>query len=144
MRLWWSKERGSTLLAMSIPVPLDELARTLHRYPLSYLLTVSDGDRVHAVAASAVVEHDRLRVGPLGRRTLANAAERPAVTLLWPPVEPDGYSLIVDGAAEMSDGGVLVSPTRAVLHRAAATGATAPADTDACVSDCIEVPLSGV
>jgi hypothetical protein len=44
----------------------------------------------------------------------------------------------------MSDGGVLVCPTRAVLHRAAATGATAPADTDACVSDCIEVPLSGV
>jgi hypothetical protein len=83
-------------------------------------------------------------VGPLGRRTLANAAERPAVTLLWPPVEPEGYSLIVDGTAEMSDDGVLVSPTRAVLHRAAAAGATASADDHACVSDCIEVPLPGV
>jgi hypothetical protein len=129
---------------MSIPVPLDELAQTMQRYPLSYLITVSDGDRVHAVAASAAVQGDRLTVGPLGRRTLANAAERPAVTLLWPPVEPEGYSLIVDGTAEMSDGGVLVSPTRAVLHRAAAGSATASADDHACVSDCIEVPLPGV
>jgi hypothetical protein len=129
---------------MSIPVPLDELAKTMQPYPLSYLLTVSEGERVHAVATSAVVEVDRLRVGPLGRHTQDNAAERPAVTLLWPPVEPDGYSLIVDGEAEPTDGGVLVSPTRAVLHRAAATGATAPTDDHACVSDCIEVPLPGV
>ena len=128
---------------MSIPVPLDDLARTLQRYPLVYLLTVSDGERVHAVAASAVVETDRLRVGPLGRHTRANAAERPAVTLLWPPVEADGYSLIVDGEAEISDDGLLVSPSRAVLHRAAASGAAGTAD-DACVSDCIEVPLPGV
>ena len=29
---------------------------------------------------------------------MANAAERSdAVTLLWPPFEPGGYSLIVDG-----------------------------------------------
>jgi hypothetical protein len=129
---------------MSIPVPLDELAQTMQRYPLSYLLTVSEGERVHAVAASAIVETDRLRVGPLGRRTLTNAGERPAVTLLWPPVEPDGYSLIVDGEAEITDGGVLVSPTRAVLHRAAASGAGATAVEGACVSDCIEVPLPGV
>jgi hypothetical protein len=128
---------------MSIPVPLDDLAQTLQRYPLAYLLTVSEGERVHAVAASAVVEADRLRVGPLGRHTRANAGERPAVTLLWPPAEPDGYSLIVDGEAEMTDDGVLVSPTRAVLHRAAAVGTTTPTDDHACVSDCIEVPLPG-
>jgi hypothetical protein len=128
---------------MSIPVPLDELAQTMQPYPLSYLLTVSEGERVHAVAATAVVETDRLRVGPLGRRTLTNAGERPAVTVLWPPVEPDGYSLIVDGEAELSDDGVLVSPTRAVLHRAAAGGAVPAADDHACVSDCIEVPLTG-
>jgi hypothetical protein len=129
---------------MSIPVPLDDLAQTLQRYPLAYLLTVSDGERVHAVAVSAAVETDRLRVGPLGRHTRANAAERPAVTLLWPPTEPDGYSLIVDGTAEPSDDGVLVSPSRAVLHRAAAAGAASAADEAACVSDCIEVPLPGV
>jgi len=128
---------------MSIPVPLDDLAQTMQRYPLAYLLTVSEGERVHAVAAGAAVESDRLRVGPLGRHTQANAAERPAVTLLWPPTEPDGYSLIVDGEAELSDDGLLVSPSRAVLHRAAAASATATAN-DACVSDCIEVPLPGV
>jgi len=129
---------------MSIPVPLDELAQTMQLYPLSFLLTVSEAERMHAVAASAVVEADRLRVGPLGRHTRANAGERPAVTLLWPPVEPDGYSLIVDGEAELADDGVLVSPSRAVLHRAAASGAASPTDDPACVSDCIEVPLTGI
>jgi len=46
-------------------------------------------------------------------------------------------------SAEPSDDGLLVSPSRAALHRAAAASGTAPAD-DACVSDCIEVPLPGV
>jgi hypothetical protein len=127
---------------MSIPVPLAELAETMQRYPLVYLLTVSEGERVHAVAASAAVEGDRLRVPSLGRRTLANSHDRPSVTLLWPPTEPGGYSLIVDGEAEQADDGVLVSPSRAVLHRAAAMPDAATGEGDACVSDCVEVPLN--
>ncbi|HET8615178.1 MAG TPA: hypothetical protein VFL94_06605 [Actinomycetales bacterium] len=127
---------------MSIPVPLAELAETMQRYPFGYLLTVSEGERVHAVQASAAVDGDRLRVPSLGRRTLANCTERPSVTLLWPPVDEGGYSLIVDGQAEPSDGGVLVSPSRAVLHRAGVMPAPSAADAGACVSDCVEVPLS--
>jgi hypothetical protein len=126
---------------MSIPVPLAELAETMQRYPSGYLLTVSEDERVHAVSASATVDGDRLRVPRLGRRSLANAAERPAVTLLWPPTEPGGYSLIVDGEAVAADDGVLVSPSRAVLHRAGAAPEEPTAD-GACVSDCVEVPLS--
>jgi hypothetical protein len=125
---------------MSIPVPLAELAQTIARYSLVYLLTISEGERVHAVAASAAVEGDRLRVPALGRRSLANCAARRSVSLLWPPADEGGYSLIVDGDAELADGGVLIRPSRAVLHRSgAATGST---DADARASDCVEVPLT--
>jgi hypothetical protein len=71
-----------------------------------------------------------------GRTTLANAAERPDIALLWPPFEPGGYSLIVDGSAERRTGpagdGLSVQPSRAVLHRSA-PGSGPP------VSDCVTV-----
>ena len=126
---------------MSIPVPLAELAETMTRYPLGYLLTVSEGERVHAVQAHPSVDGALLRVRRLGRRSLANAVERPSVTLLWPPADEGGYSLIVDGEAEAADDDLLVSPSRAVLHRAGAAPEQ-PSDSGACVSDCVEVPLS--
>lgn len=126
---------------MSIPVPLADLAETMTRYPLAFLLTVGENERVHAVQVHPSVDGDRLRVPGLGRRSLANAQERPSVTLLWPPPDDGGYSLIVDGEAAAADDGVLVSPSRAVLHRAAAAPQQ-PADDGACVSDCIEVPLT--
>ncbi len=44
-----------------------------------------------------------------------------AVTLLWPPREPDDFSLIVDGTAEVVAQTMHVRPTGAVLHRPAGT-----------------------
>ncbi|MEO6998648.1 MAG: pyridoxamine 5'-phosphate oxidase family protein [Terracoccus sp.] len=123
---------------MSINVPLAELSQAIEAHPFAYLLTVSEGERVHAVAVDAVVDGDRLRVPQLGRRSLTNSEQRASVTLLWPPARTGGYSLIVDGTAELSGDGVLVSPSRAVLHRAAA-GDQVVAD-DACGSDCVELP----
>ena len=59
--------------------------------------------------------------------TRENLAHRSDVTLLWPPPEPGGYSLIVDGRAEVSDADTdsvhcEVVPTRALLHRDAEPG----------------------
>jgi hypothetical protein len=68
------------------------------------------------------------------------------VSLLWPPNDPDGYSLIVDATVTATagtgegegDNVVRLQPTRAVLHRPAPEGATlAPG----CGADCI--PLTG-
>lgn len=126
---------------MSIPVPLAELATTIGGYPVAYLLTVSDDGRVHAVQAHPSIDGDHLRVRGLGRRSLANAGERPSLTLLWPTPTDGGYSLIVDGEAELLDDGMRVAPARAVLHRAAAAPAQ-HADDAACVSDCVELPLT--
>lgn len=125
---------------MSINVPLAELAQAVKNHPSAYLLTVSDGERVHAVAVDAVVEGNRLRVPQLGRRSLTNSEQQSSVTLLWPPALTGGYTLIVDGVAERSGDGVLVSPVRAVLHRAAAGSGGPVTEGDACASDCVELP----
>jgi hypothetical protein len=73
-----------------------------------------------------------------GRRTTSNAIDRPAVSLLWPPIEPGGYSLIVDGEARVTTGpdgaGIVVTPATAVLHRSAAAPEGAAGD---CSSDCV-------
>jgi hypothetical protein len=70
-----------------------------------------------------------------GTKTLANAADRPLVSLLWPPADVGGYSLIVDGTARAQDGLLVISPTRAILHRPAAAkpGGSSPG------SDCVAV-----
>jgi hypothetical protein len=123
---------------MSVKVDLQALADTLADYGFAYLLTVSDDRRPHAVAVQPVLHERALAVGTLGNRTLANLAGRPDVTLLFPPREEGGYSLIVDGRASVDRGAAVVVPTHAVLHRPADHG-TGPTD-GSCGSDC--VPLS--
>jgi hypothetical protein len=130
---------------MSIPVRLDDLRAALtERGPGAYLLTVADDGRPHAVHVAVRWEGDVL-VARVGRRSFANAAERPtAVSLVFPVRTADDHSLIVDGtavppappAAAEGAGGereVRIAPTKAVLHRAAA----APDPASACGADCV-------
>jgi len=126
---------------MSVKVDLGLLADTMRDYGLAYLLTVSDDQRAHAVAVQPRLDDRVLYVDGLGNRTRANVQARPAVTLLFPPVEQGGYSLIVDGRASLADGtgdtGASVVPTHAVLHRPA-DHATGPTDSS-CGNDCVPV-----
>jgi hypothetical protein len=127
---------------MSIRVPLDGLrAATEERGGSAYLLTVADDTRPHAVHTPVRWMGDVL-VADVGKRTAANAAARPAVSLLY-PVRADGdYSLIVDGTAAVAaqeDGQrLLITPTKAVLHRAAA----APDPSSPCGADCVPLLAS--
>ncbi len=118
-------------------VDLAALAETMAGYGPGYLLTVSDDHRPHAVAVRPQVQGQTLSVGPLGRRTLANLAERPVVTLLFPPRDEGGYSLIVDGRATVGADGAAVAPAHAVLHRPADHVDT-PTD-GSCGNDCVPV-----
>ena len=122
---------------MSVKVDLEELAATMRDYRFAYLLTVTDDQRSHAVAVTPVGDGEGLRVDGLGNRTRANLAARPAVTLLFPPREAGGYSLIVDGTAAGGGDGCSVVPSHAVLHRPAdhAAGGT----TSDCGNDCVPV-----
>lgn len=121
---------------MSVKVDLGMLADTMSDYGFAYLLTVSDDLRPHAVAVHPVLRDGSLVVGEVGGRTRANLAARPDVTLLFPPREAGGYSLIVDGRAA-ADGPAHVAPAHAVLHRPA-DHTTRPSGS-ACGNDCIPV-----
>jgi hypothetical protein len=108
--------------------------------PYAYLLTVSDDGRPHAVAVTPVLVNGVLRA-TVGRRTVSNASARPnGVSLVWPPADAGGYSLIADGAASASGEVVEVRPTKAVLHRPAPPDAGS-AEAGSCGSDCVGVRL---
>ncbi|OKH77962.1 hypothetical protein EB75_28605 [Mycobacterium sp. ST-F2] len=102
---------------MSVKVDLAQLADTLADFGFAYLVTVGDDFRAHTVAVTPVFDGAALHIEPLGGTTLRNAEAHSAVTVLWPPREPTGYSLIIDGTAEPTDTGLRVEPSRAVLHR---------------------------
>lgn len=104
---------------MSIAVDPAELAATLATYAEGYLLTVGDG-RVKAVSVTARADGDVVRVAGGSGGSARNLAEQPAATLLFPPVEPHGYTLLVDGTAVPGGEGFVLTPASAVLHRPAA------------------------
>ncbi|MDA2891676.1 pyridoxamine 5'-phosphate oxidase family protein [Mycolicibacterium sp. BiH015] len=104
---------------MSVKVDLDTLADTLGDFSFAYLVTVGDDYRAHTVAIQPVLKGDVFRIGSVGNSTRRNAVAHPDVTLVWPPRETGGYTLIVDGRADAADEGLRVTPTGAVLHRPA-------------------------
>jgi hypothetical protein len=119
---------------MSIKVDLDQLAGALADFTCAYLITVGDDYRAHTVAVQPVLVDGVLDVGAIGKSTRSNAAAHPDVTVVWPPREPDGYTLIVDGTGRLAEDALTVAPTRAVLHRPAAPGA---ATKPGCLHDCV-------
>lgn len=134
-------------------VDLERLAAALPDYPFAYLITVDDSYRVHTVTVQPTMrelpegpEGSRaiVDVGPIGGHTRKNLTHRSEVTLLWPPPESGGYSLIVDGCAQTSDAddesapfGVV--PTRALLHRDA--DSDSPEAAKGCLHDCVVFSL---
>jgi hypothetical protein len=126
---------------MSVKVDLDGLADALGDFSFAYLVTVGDDYRAHTVAVGPVLTDGTLRIGSVGNSTRRNASAHPSVTLVWPPQEPGGYTLIIDGTADADgsiDGGLNIHPTGAVLHRPATAGTPTASG---CGDDC--VPLSG-
>jgi hypothetical protein len=101
---------------MSIPVALDDLPRALAIYTEGYLITVSADSVPWPVAARPTYDDGTILVGG-GRRTEHNLTANEHVTLLCPPREAKGFTLIVDGAAAVDGDRVRITPTSAVLHR---------------------------
>jgi hypothetical protein len=130
---------------MSIPVELTAVRSRIEEYGYrGYLLTVGRDGRPHSVGVGVRWEDDLLVTAP-GNSTVANAGARPLVALLWPPVEPGGYSLIVDAevvsAVASGEGGnsVVLKPTKAVLHRPAEDLAPGASLRPGCTSDCMPI-----
>ena len=123
---------------MSIPVDVADLAQALEDFGAGYLLTVSEASTVKVVTVEPTVTDGVLLAASPGKGTLANLAGNTAVTLVFPPVEPRGFTLLVDGAAEVAGDDVRIAPTGAVLHRPA-SHADGPPAPGGCGNDCAPV-----
>jgi hypothetical protein len=118
-------------------MPIHTLADAISHYGHeAYLLTVAtDGPNTSNVTIEQRGESIRCSLGASAAR---NIAREPHVSLFWPPTEPGGYALIVNGTASSQnrETGVTTAEImlkKSVLHRPGPK----PDDSDGpCVSDC--------
>jgi hypothetical protein len=108
---------------MSIRVEMADLPAEIVARGPGFLLSSIMDSRPHAahlhfeVAAADGQVQMRCEAGRTAR---ANCRMRPAVTVLFPEPDEQGYSLIVDGEARVDDEDhVIVTAVGAVLHRPA-------------------------
>lgn len=120
---------------MSIAVDHGRLAATIEDYGPGYLLTVSPDAAIKAVMVEPVTANGTIVIEAPGNSSVRNIGHNPTVTVLFPPTEPKGFSLLVDGTAHADGDTVTITPTSAVLHRPAAH-ADGPPPPDGCGHDC--------
>jgi len=102
----------------------------------AYLLTVGK-DGPHTTPVSIELDGNTIGCG-IGPSAARNISSVPNVSLFWPPREPGGYAMFINGVAkgvQRRDGGnaAEITLTKSVLHRSGPK----PADsTTACASDC--------
>lgn len=104
---------------MSKVVELPDLEAALADFGSGYLLTVGDQHRVKLVSTAPTFADETFIISAPGRGSVANAVAHPAVTLLFPPLEQPGMSLIIDGTAELQGDDLVLHPASAILHRPA-------------------------
>lgn len=105
---------------MAKSVDLARLGELLPGYGFAFLVTVGDDYRVRTTAITPTFDGARVDIGPVGAHGRQNLSTRDAVTLVWPARAVGEYSLLVDGRAELPEdpvAAVLVTPTKALLHR---------------------------
>lgn len=82
---------------MSVKVELDRLLEVAEGFgTVPMLLTTDDDGRPRASAVSLTWDGELVRVRA-GHRSVANAAARPLVSLLWPAPPGERFALLVDG-----------------------------------------------
>jgi hypothetical protein len=121
---------------MSIPVDVEALERVLPAYGAGYLVTVGVNGSPKVVTVEPTVLAGAVVVTAVGRGSLANVVSRPSVTLVFPPREEKGFTLLVDGTATPDGDGLRIDPVSAVLHRPAAHSDGPPAPVSAAATGC--------
>ena len=102
----------------------------------AYLLTIAN-DSPHMSLVSVDLKGNVIACA-VGKSAARNIASKPNLSLFWPPREPGGYALVVNGTAtgRREPGGVTraeITLTKSVLHRA---GPKPPDSDGPCTSDC--------
>ena len=123
---------------MSIPVDPKDLAGALADFDAGYLLTASADGRVKAVTVEPTATPEELVIAGVSRGSARNIAHSAHVTVVFPPRERHGFTLIVDGTATVGDEAIRVVPEAAVLHRPAShsDGPLSSQASDSCGNDC--------
>jgi len=103
---------------MSIPVKLEELGHALEGHDLVYLLTVGP-DGVKVLGVTARFDGTDVVIATSSPGTTRNLASNANVTILCPPRDPRGYSLVIDGTGRAEGDGFRVTPASALMHRPA-------------------------
>jgi hypothetical protein len=123
-------------------MPAPTLAEAIAQYGCdAYLLTVaSDGPHTSFVSVDLKGNVISCAVGKSAARNIASV---PNVSLFWPPREPGGYALVVNGTAteRREASGVTraeITLTKSVLHRA---GPKPPDSDGPCASDCRRIAM---
>jgi Pyridoxamine 5'-phosphate oxidase len=112
---------------MSVKVDLPKLLEVAARFETVPLLLTTDADGRPRASAVGVTWDEEVGTIRAGHRTVANAAERPLVSLLWPAPPGQRFALFVDGtvegtapdpaeSGEKAGGFVTMRATRAILH----------------------------
>jgi hypothetical protein len=118
-------------------MPAHTLAEAVAQYGReAYLLTIAN-DGPHTSFVSADLKGNVIAC-VIGKSAARNIASQPNVSLFWPPKEPGGYALVVNGTAtgQREPSGVTraeITLTKSVLHRA---GPKPPDGDGRCQSDC--------
>lgn len=121
--------------SMSTSVGIDTIADVIGDYDAAYLISVGIDAAAKVVSVEVSAADGVLVVTSASAGSAANVAANAKVTVLCPPREPNGFSLIIDGTASRSGTGFVVAPTNAILHRPAAH-ADNLSDTATCENDC--------
>lgn len=113
------------------------LAEAISHYgPDAYLLTIAP-DGPHTSLVTIEQRGDSLCCA-LGTSAARNIAREPHVSVFWPPTEPGGYALIVNGIASggaQTTGAIAanIALTKSVLHR---SGPRPDISDGPCANDC--------
>ena len=123
-------------------MPTVTLADAIARYGRNaYLLTIGkDGPHTSYVTVHSL---GNLIACSLGASAVNNIEREPKISLFWPPLEPGGYAMILNGTAIETvqvDGAVCakLSLTKSVLHR---QGPKPEGGEGPCASDCRRIGI---
>jgi hypothetical protein len=113
-----TKKREKLQSPVRLPPTLDEAVARYGRD--AYLLTIAD-DGPHTSFVSVDLKGNVIACA-VGKSAAKNIASKPNVSLFWPPREPGGYALVVNGTAigRREPSGVTraeITLTKSVLHR---------------------------
>ena len=109
---------------MSVRVELEKLLEVADGFGTVPMILTVDADGRPRIAAVSVAWDGVVARVRAGRRSVANAAERPLVSLLWPAPPGERFALLVDGTVRASEpdddpkngGFVTVEASGAILH----------------------------